>query len=151
MKKNLSKYLMLILLMSFKSAWAQWDTSRIYVGIEAQKNGMHFVPSYEKMFVEGRIKFGATISYHWHAVGNYSFFSIKHQALYSIKNNSYIGIQPLWLRAYSRKIGYQIPTSIVYRWENRHLGDVVVDISYWRGQVYPSITIRKLVLHTTNL
>lgn len=127
------------------------DTSKLYVGIEAEKvGGWNFVPTYEKMWNEKRFTFGANVSYHWNVLGPWSHFSIKNQLYYKFGDKVKLGIQPFWLRAYSKDIGYQIPTSIIARIENGNI-QCVVDLSYWSRSFYPSITIRKLIVKTTDL
>ena len=151
-KMNLFRYIITVTLLlgAAKLSTAQKDTSKFYAGLEVQRTGIHFVPSFEKMFREGDFWFGANVTYHWHVLGPMSHFSIKNQVLYRTRSGLSFGIQPFWLRAYSKEIGYQVPTSFIVRYDTG-LAEVYVDIAYWSKQVYPSIAIRRVFATSTDL
>lgn len=136
------KRILLVILMSFFSiqSFGQSDTANIGVTVKATDIGLYICP---------QVNLHYPINKHWEVNGRvgYAFFTSDYNHLY-IQNGLtyktkkiYAAVYPVWLRRFSKEIGYQTPSSIMIGANTHNQFSVEIWGNYWYNQLTPSIQI----------
>ena len=115
------KLLCLILLCFPSAVFGQFK-----VAVQANNKGISPVIEYRQEFKEplwnDTVTFGPRFGYVWQVFGNYDY----HYFQQVVEYKGFL-FSPVWLRSYNKKVGYQVPTSVGYRYK---------DFEVWCNYVY---------------
>ena len=92
-------------------------SAQFKVAVQGNSNGISPVIEYRQEFKEplrnDTIMFGPRAGYAWQVFGQYDHFYFQQV----VKYKGFL-FSPVWLRSYNKKVGYQVPTSVGYRYKH---------------------------------
>lgn len=114
------------------------DTGDVSVVVLNTVEGLYFCPQIQNYYpISDNLTFNPRVGVAFSVNGN-QYWYIQSGILY--RNGIFrAGFYPVWLRAYSKEIGYQTPTSLMFGYKSPLKLTTELWITYWYHEVIPSL------------